>query len=279
MTFTLFGVLMGLSAAVIIGGFYLVARMLQPAWSQRDEFYRLDGRWNQGYLFATLISLITYFVLFNYRDNPQVLMVTGQPIHPTIILSMVAISWVFTFSAWTDALIHRAPMEIAHLGMLFGLLLFIAYCLDTGNWFVFVTFAIWSIIPALLYFQPGMGLADIRLLWVISFAASWWVGWFCAFILFGVAAVIQLIMIPIFQKMKWGKVLDHKPPKINVQFRKLWKKIYRKSKVNISGEPEKRYFTPLIPALAIAYVIILTALLVNGNRALIFNGGFGLFFV
>lgn len=268
----------GLSfAVIIIAGMSIFVKKVQPAWSQRGVFSQLDGQWDWIFLLSSATASLTYFYLYTHRNDPLATMSLNVESLPLlVILPMVIAAFVFTLSAWTDAVIHRAPMEIAHLAMALGAVFMFGSAITSGDWSGVISAGLWSIIPAILYMQMGFGDADTRLLWVVTFCIAWWAGWYMTFMMFGIACIIQLVLALCYRWTKWGEVIQLKPSSLIISLRKFWKKINPKSNMKLTREKEDRVVTPLIPALAFSYIFILSFLLVTGNDTLLINGGVGI---
>lgn len=266
-----------MSALMIIVGLVIYSKKLQPAWSARG-FNEIDGQWDWTFALSSYVALLTFFYLYTHRNDTvaSAFMGNGEPIPFMVIIPMVIVAFVFTLSAWTDALIFKAPMEIAHIAMVLGAIFMFGDAISTNDWTGVISAAIWMIVPTVLYVQLGFGAADSRLLCVVAFCVAWWAGWYMTFLIFGIGCVIQLVLALTYKWTKWGEVIQLKPSKSTITYRRMLKKFRPNADIKLTRTKEPRVVTPLIPALAVAYIFVLSYLLATGNTTLLINGGVGI---
>jgi hypothetical protein len=267
-----------LLAITLVGAMVVYSRRMQPEWSQRD-FKVFDGQWTWIFTLSAYVAFLVYYTLYTNRNiSVSTVYPIVESIPIAVALSLMIAAFPFTLSAWTDAFIYRAPMEIAHFAMALGAILMFGYAITTGDWNGVISAAIWAIVPSLLYLATGFGLADTRLLWVATFCIAWWAGWYMTFMFFGISCLVQLVLSLMYKWTKWGEVRLHKPSSLIISFRKVINTINPKANLKITYEKENRVFTPLIPALAIGYIIVPCVLLLTGNSTLLINDGVGFLF-
>lgn len=297
---------------LLIGSYAVYSKQLTTTWNNRkDEFFSIRDSWNPIILVSTLISVIVvYFLVINREAPKNVSTFFYEP--NAITMSVIAMLGLLTFvsalSACTDFLVSRAPSEPSDLLFLLsvpfmlyfggfkdvisttvdkvdssgitGLLPGLGEGFATADWSGLLSAGIWFLCPLLLFpsFQAGkIGDADLTYLVVITSTVSWWAGWYVTFMLFGIGCFLQICMYFVFQKMNLGESRKVRPDKTMLAIKRLIVRFNPSSSLDVSGKKVTRYYTPLLPALAIAYVVGLTFLLITGNEMLLVNGGIGIF--
>jgi len=174
------------------------------------------------------------------------LVVSNGNIYATFIFAVTA--YVLIFSSITDTIVHKAPKEVAHYGIL-SLLPISALALLNGGLFnlqLQTSFAflgnrvslqlfsagVWFAILLLIMVisRGGLGMADFRLFLLFGIGLSWWVGIMGMVVLFFIANVLQIIVFFPAKKFKWGHM------------------------IKLSNGKE-RWAVPFIPVISIAFMV------------------------
>lgn len=177
---------------------------------------------------------------------------TGGNIYAVMIFAIL--TYVLIFSSYTDIIVHKAPKEVARVGIL-SILPFAALSIwgpasgsvnlfNTEAFLVLtritvniptmqlIAFGIWMAIPIIMFIvsRGGLGMADIRLFVLFGVSLSWWIGIIGMFIIFFIANLIQVLAFIPAQKYNWGQMITLK-----------------------NGKTKRA--VPFIPALAVSFII------------------------
>lgn len=296
---------------LLIGGYAAFSKQLIPVWSERKaEFESIKDSWKPIIIISALVSVIVVYALTMNRELPTKagdFFFVPEPIPLSIIAMLGLLTYVSTLSAATDFLISRAPFEptdlLFYLGapvMLFyggfddviettwnrvsqygvgELLPALGEGFVTADWSGLISAGIWFLCPLILMTSVGRGIGDADFFYLVAITTtvSWWAGWYVTFMLFGLGCFIQILMYFVFQKLNMGELRKIKPSPTKLTIQRMLMNIFPSLKFDVSGKKVERYYTPLLPALGIAYVGGLVFLLLTGNSMLLINGGVGIF--
>lgn len=244
----------------------------EKVWRE-GNFARFAGQWEQIWMgsvvFASLAAIVSWVVLpyvpvGNYSINPYA---GGNVYIPYLVGTF---TFVAAFTGWTDIWVRKAPLEMSHLGLyalfpaaVFGIinptLIPSKMPLDLifGNLDNLAQFGFFAVImPGLLFVLwlrvGGIGLADIRSLWMAAFAFGWWLGAENMILLALVSIFVQLLAGIPANIFKWGELRPSPLPglrkAVNAAFsgiarseRKLW--------------PDQSRALPWLPAIGLTYTV------------------------
>ena len=245
---------------LLLGGMSYFFHQKSKEWDDREYFSFFRGDWGNISILSAAVSLVTRTIIVHYA-----------PATSEILLIPVSIAvFALVFSAWTDAWSGHAPLEVAWLGI--GLSLpFMVYGLFTSHqgWLGLASVAIWGCICFFLYFNRGLGDADVRLLWLINISTIWFVGLYWSTIIFGTAALLQLVVHILASVFKIGTLRDMEYTRRELKRRKFWSKIFK----NIDTEKESRVrrAVQFIPVLAFTYIVAFVVLMAFNPELLLVN--------
>jgi prepilin signal peptidase PulO-like enzyme (type II secretory pathway) len=226
---------------------YLLHKTLQNKyhdWAAEDRgFTSLKDKF-QVYSFRSLITGTIF---------GSVLGIIFANIYIGILLGITL--YALVFSTQTDLKVHKAPKEISNFSIIFSMPVVITslinnYYNTVGSVVVtyssnnevssFLTkgfaymeggelvlnqvlnFIFWMIIPVLLFLlsRGGLGMADIRLFFLLGVTTSWWVGIIPMMLIFFIANVAQIISFFPAKKRNLGEMvtLDNGKKKFAVPF-------------------------------------------------------------
>lgn len=296
---------------LLIGGYAAFSKQLIPVWSARKaEFESIKDSWNPIIMISALVSVIVIYLLTVNREAPTHngdMFFTPDAIPLSIIAMLGLLTYVSTLSAATDFLISRAPFEPTDLLFYLGVPFMLFYGgfgdvitttwdrvastnvgellpalgegFATADWSGLLSAGIWFICPLILMTSVGRGIGDADFFYLVAITTTvaWWAGWYVTFMLFGLGCFIQILMYFVFQKLNMGELRKIKPSPTKLTLQRMLMKVFPSLKFDVSGKKVERYYTPLLPALGIAYVAGLTYLLLTGNSMLLINGGVGIF--
>lgn len=211
---------------------YVLHFVLQPKvadWDSVDRgFSEMNPLWGkiftQSFLFGMVFSLLVWVLSSG-----------------VVFLSLLGaiLSYVLFFSSTVDIQIHKAPREVSNYGFVLStvimLIVFGTYFLDdyfsgvnvstVGGLFLepltvfdslvfnqLLNIGLWFTVIVVLQLvsRGGLGMADVRLFFLLGVALAWWGGFNNMLVLFAAANILQaLIFIPgsIF---KWGHLVTMK---------------------------------------------------------------------
>jgi Flp pilus assembly protein protease CpaA len=227
-----------------------VKMFLTVKWNEREYFQPLKPHWNKIIIGSFIMTVLVGSGLYYLVNLPLIHFV------PLMILV-----FVLFFSAWTDFKTAHAPSELAWAGIWLSVPFMLTGFITGGIFFpMFLTVLFWGLVCFLLYFNRGLGDADVRLLWLINISTLWWVGLYWSVLLFSFAAVIQLVIHFVAQVFNWGSLREMKYSKLDLKIREILSNVFKN--INLTKTVKTRRHVPFIPALTIGWIIGLSLLLV-----------------
>lgn len=220
-------------------------------WNEREYFAPFAKMWKGISLFASIGAVMVGAIVDSLTG-----LVFIQYI-PFIVLA-----YVFLFSGFTDAKSGYAPSELAWAGIWASLPFMVAGIAVSGdNWGATLgSLVVWGLVAFLLYFNRGLGDADVRLLWLVNVAVIWWVGLYWGVMLFTAAAMLQLVVHLFAGVFNYGRLVEVKYNSREMSYRRFAKKFI--PSIDLDKEARMRRHVPFIPALTFTYVAGLTLLIV-----------------
>lgn len=261
-----------LAVLVVLAGMSLFVQSMQEEWEGREYFARFKGQWWEGILTASLISLGVFYLLVSQLGEAfqppaegtiHAMSIFGsEPLSKILFLSipLVIVVYVLAFSAWTDLFSGHAPSEMAWLGIWLTMPFMLGYLLSGDRPQIYISLLIIGFVAFFLYFNRGLGDADVRLLWLINIGTVWWVGLYWTVMLFAIASFLQIIVHLIAQKAGWGRLVNMKYSKLEKSFRRIFAKFNKK--IDPNKESRDRRHVPFIPVMALTWIVGLPVLLI-----------------
>lgn len=221
-------------------------------WDEREYFHSFSEKWNKIALGSSVLTVIVAGL---------VALQNIMPLTVYMFVPFVALVYVFLFSAWTDFKSGYAPSELAWAGILTSLPFMVWGIIMSGEntLYALASVVLWGLVCFLLYFNRGLGDADVRLLWLVNVATIWWVGLYWSVILFTVACMIQIVVHVFAQIFGWGRLVEVKYNKREMSYRKFVGKFVKS--IDLSKESRSRRHVPFIPVLTLSWVVGLTLLI------------------
>jgi len=242
-------------------GAWVVWRHHVP-WEMRG-FERFTGQWWHIYAGSVLVGLLAASIAALKTGNFALFLIFG------------VVGFVFTFTAWTDLYTNLAPMEIQHLGLyvMFPVAAFGVLSGDLGiggsqlapERQVFLLpyehltqLGLYALImPVMLTIlaiiaNGGVGLGDLRALWVVTFAFGWWYGieWLLCFSI--VSMLVQILAGFPAKHFGWGKMRRAPFPGP----RRVVNRIYRRvTKSDRQLWPDMGRAIPWLPAISATFIV------------------------
>lgn len=272
-----------LASLVVLFGLGIFTYKMAGVWEERDYFAMFKDRWLHGIGISIAIA-VGVLIISVIETKEQILSsdypisILGSDINRSIFIMIPLMITVFVmaFSAWTDLWSGHAPSELAWAGIWTSMPFMLVYMFSaTDKPLVWVPVLLWGFVAFMLYFNRGLGDADVRLLWLINIATVWWVGLYWSAILFTVAAFLQIVVHALAQKFEWGRLvnIEYKPREI--RRREFWAKYFRN--IDPTKESRDRRHVPFIPVMAVAWIGGLTVLVVWFPNELVINNMFSIF--
>lgn len=271
-----------LSVLVIIAGMSLFVKSMSTEWESRDYFARFKGHWWEGIIFSSVITLAVFGTLIYELQDKFLLAPAEGTVHTLVIagldpiskllfitLPLMIVVYALAFSAWTDLWSGHAPSEMAWLGIWLTMPFMIVYLISGDRPQIYISLLVIGFVAFFLYFNRGLGDADVRLLWLINIGTVWWVGLYWTVMLFAIASFLQIIVHFIAQKAGWGRLIDVKYSKLEKSFRRFFAKFNKKIDVNKASRPRRH--VPFIPVMAFTWIVGMTVLIVAFPHLLTMN--------
>ena len=239
-----------IAASFIFSLSLYVNKFLTSKWDEREYFKPLSQHWlkiNFGAVAATtvVVSLINFISDLSY----------------IYFVPLTVMVFVFFYSAWTDLKTGHAPSELAWAGIWLSVPFMLLGFITEGMFLpMFLSVLLWGLVCFLLYFNRGLGDADVRLLWLINIATVWWVGLYWSVLLFSFAAVLQLFIHIFAGLFNWGRLSEVDYSERMLKMRVLLSSVF--DKIDVTKKTVTRRHVPFIPALTIGWIVGLTVLLV-----------------
>lgn len=238
---------------------------------REGNFARFAGQWDWIWLgsviFASVAAIVSWLVLphvpaGNYSVNPYA---NGNVYIPYLVGTF---AFVAAFTGWTDIWVRKAPLEISHLGLyaLFPAAVFgiinpslvpskMPLDLIFGNLDNLAQFGFFALImPGLMFVLwlrvGGIGLADIRSLWMAAFAFGWWLGAENMILLALISIFVQLLAGIPANIFKWGELRNSPMPNARRAVNSAWSRITRSEQ---KLWPDKSRALPWLPAIGLTY--------------------------
>lgn len=208
---------------------YVLHFVLQPKvadWNSPDRgFSKMNPLWGkiftQSFLFGITFSLLIWVL-------------SSGVVFLTLLGAML--SYVFFFSSAVDIQIYKAPREVSNYGFVFStiimLIVFATHFLDdyfsgvnvsTVNGLLlepliffdnlidnqlFNVFSWFAVIVILQFIsRGGLGMADVRLFFLLGVTLAWWAGFNNMLIVFAAANIIQALAFIPGTIFKWGHLV------------------------------------------------------------------------
>lgn len=270
-----------LSVLVVIAGISLFVQTMAAEWESREYFAKFKGHWWEGILFSSTISLGVFYLLTVSLGEEYWLAQYGEilsldfgsefviPNIVYLIIPFIIVTYILAFSAWTDMWSGHAPSEMAWLGIWLTMPFMIGYLISNDKPMVYVSLLIMGFVAFFLYFNRGLGDADVRLLWLLNIGTVWWVGLYWTVMLFAAASFLQIIVHAIAQKAGWGRLVELKYSKFEISLRKFAYKFNKK--IDVDKVSRERRHVPFIPVMAFTWIVGLTVFLIFLPQELIIN--------
>ncbi len=235
---------------LILAGMVYFFQKKSKDWDEREYFHFFKGDWGNISILAFTVSIVARTLIVHYA-----------PATPEYILIPTSIAiFALAFSAWTDAWSGHAPLEVAWLGI--GLtipFMLYSFFVSQQGLLGFVSVLVWGGICFFLYFNRGVGDADVRILWLVNTATVWFVGLYWSAIIFALAALIQ-ILVHIYAKVfKHGRERYLPYTKRQLRTRLFWSKVFKNIDTNLEGKTHRAVV--FLPTLGMTYIVALVILL------------------